>query len=126
MTVAEKILRAKADLDAAYQAGYNKGNSEAGSTSTGGLVGTTWVLDENPNLESRYGGGFHLEIAFTCANGVTYEGMWSDGRSLIYTILPEYDAHEMVYDVDSGWVADMYKTIAIKSDWFSENAELQK
>ena len=30
MTVAEKILRAKADLDAVYDTGYEKGKEDAG------------------------------------------------------------------------------------------------
>ena len=39
MSIAEQILRAKADYDAIYEAGYEKGKSEGGVVENGELVG---------------------------------------------------------------------------------------
>lgn len=106
-------------------------NATGGSSAADSMIGT-WVLDENPTLEFGENEYLNLSFNFTC-DGVSYECMWCDGYSLLYTIDKDTDSQEPVYDVDSGWYeGDKHRTISILEEpstlasvWIRANATKQ-
>ena len=109
-------------------------NNKIDKISGSRMVGV-WVLDKNPTLEfeennTGYPG---ISLNFTC-DGVTYDGIWSDGSSLLYAIDWNTDSHELVYDVDSGWYeGNKYRSIIINQEppqetsvWIKANAKQVK
>ena len=83
MTIAEKLIRAKTDLDNVYNAGYEAGKAEGGGepSEVTDLTGTVWKLNSTVSVADA----FECEIDFI-SNGKSFNQFMIGGTSLNNTL----------------------------------------